>query len=402
MAQSSSPFAASLRLGSVGGVAIHADASLLIIFTLILFALGAGVFPTWHPEWGAGITWLTAFAAAVLFFASLLAHELSHALVGRAQGIPVPRITLFVFGGMAHMEGEPRAWRAELWMAIVGPVVSFLIGVAALLLASAGLRGVVVDPQEPLRALEAAGPLVTIALWLGPVNLFLALFNLVPGFPLDGGRVLRALLWWSTGDQVKATRWAAAVGQGFGWLLIATGVLMLFGVRVPLFGSGLVGGLWLMLIGWFLSRAAMMSYAQLVAGRSLERIPVSRVMRSPVDTVTSATPVDALIEEHILRSDQRAFPVVDAGRLVGLVGMEHARRVPRESRGTRRVAEIMRPAGDLATVAPGEDSAEALRKLSRFATEELPVVERGELRGLVRREDLVKWMMLRGESPIPA
>lgn len=398
-AEDSPVFASAARLGAIAGIDIHADASLLIVFALVLFGLGAGVFPSWHPEWGAGTIWLTALGAAVLFFASILVHELSHALVGRAQGMRVPRITLFVFGGMAHLEREPEAWRAELWMAIVGPVVSLAIGAAALLAGSAALDAEAIDPQNPIAALASAGPLATIALWLGPVNIVLGLFNLVPGFPLDGGRVLRAVLWGATGDVVRATRWAAGLGQAFGWLLIACGFLMMFGVRVPVLGGGLVGGVWVAIIGWFLARAAAASYAQILVGRTLERVPVSRLMLSPVDSVSPATPVDELVEEHIMKSDQRVFPVLESGRLVGLVGIDEARAVPRGARATQRVREVMTPAERLPTVAPGEDSAQALRKLSRFAT--VPVVERGELRGLLRREDIAKWLLLRSDTPLP-
>ena len=392
-------FTASARLGSLRGIEIRADASLLIIFALVLFSLGAGVFPAWHPEWGAATTWLTAAAAAVLFFASILVHELSHALVGRLQGMRIPRITLFVFGGMAHMEREPHAWRAELWMAIVGPVVSLAIGLAAIFLGSSGLDAANFDPGDPLALPASAGPLVTIALWLGPVNVLLGLFNLVPGFPLDGGRVLRAIIWGATGDVVRATRWAAAIGQGFGWFLIACGFMMIVGIRLPVLGAGVLSGVWVALIGWFLARAAMAGYAQLLVGRSLEQVPVSRLMLAPVDTVSPATPIDELIEGHIMRGDQRVFPVVEAGRLVGMVGIDEARSVPPPSRAARRVREVMTPAEGLPVLAPGENGADALRKLSRFAS--LPVVERGELRGLLRREDIAKWLLLRSDSPLP-
>lgn len=387
----------SARLGFISGIEIRADASLLIVFALVLFSLGAGVFPAWHPEWATGTIWLTALAAAVLFFASILVHELSHALVGRMQGIRMPRITLFVFGGMAHMEREPHAWRAELWMAIVGPIVSLLIGAAALYAGSGALDAGTIDPHDPLAALSSAGPLATIALWLGPVNLVLGLFNLVPGFPLDGGRVLRAILWGATGDIVRATRWAAGIGQTFGWVLIACGFLMLLGQRVPLLGSGLISGAWVALIGWFLARAAAASYSQLLLARSLEQVPVSRLMLAPFDSVSPATPVDELVEEHIMKSDQRVFPVLEAGRLVGMIGIDEARAVPPASRPARRVGELMTPAGRIPTLAPSEDSADALRKLSRHST--LPVMERGELRGLLRREDITKWLLLRADTP---
>src|SRR5690606_13431688 len=209
--------------------------------------LGVGLIPAWHPDWGAGLVWSVAVLAAVLFFASIALHELAHALVARRYGIPVRRITLFVFGGMAHMESEPPSPKSELLMAAVGPLVSLLVGVVATALGSVLASDAVSrDGDDPVALARAIGPAATLLLWLGPINVLLGLFNLVPGFPLDGGRVLRAILWWGTGDLVKATRWASGAGRVVAWTLMGFGVLQLF--------SGLwVQGLWLLLIGWFLN-----------------------------------------------------------------------------------------------------------------------------------------------------
>lgn len=388
------------RVGSIAGVQIFADWSLFIIFLLVMFTLGAGVLPAWHPDWGAGVTWVTAFAAAVLFFASVLIHELSHALVGRANGIDIRRITLFVFGGMAHLEREPHAWRAELLMAIVGPITSFVLGGLFLFVGGLTAERVVLNPNDPLQALAALDPFSTVMLWLGPINIMLAIFNLVPGFPLDGGRVLRAAIWGATGDVYRATRWAAALGQAFAWLLIACGFAMILGLRVPFFGTGVFGGLWLALIGWFLNNAAFMSYRQLLTRRSLENVPVSSVMLSRFATVPPHTSLASLIDEYIMRSDQRAFPVVEGDRLVGLVCLEDVRRLSPAERATQSVRDVMTPARELATIAPDEATAEALQALSRRAVNQLPVVKDGQVRGLIRREDILKWLSLHGEEQV--
>jgi Zn-dependent protease/CBS domain-containing protein len=388
------------RVGSIAGVQIFADWSLFIIFLLVMFTLGAGVLPAWHPDWGAGVTWVTAFAAAVLFFASVLIHELSHALVGRANGIDIRRITLFVFGGMAHLEREPHAWRAELLMAIVGPITSFVLGGLFLFVGGLTAERVVLNPNDPLQALAALDPFSTVMLWLGPINIMLAIFNLVPGFPLDGGRVLRAAIWGATGDVYRATRWAAALGQAFAWLLIACGFAMILGLRVPFFGTGVFGGLWLALIGWFLNNAAFMSYRQLLTRRSLENVPVSSVMLSRFATVPPHTSLASLIDEYIMRSDQRAFPVVEGDRLVGLVCLEDVRRLSAAERATQSVRDVMTPARELATIAPDEATAEALQALSRRAVNQLPVVKDGQVRGLIRREDILKWLTLHGEEQV--
>lgn len=391
-----------LRVGTVRGIEIVLDWSLLIIFFLIAFSLGAGLFPAWHPDWGAGLNWFVALVAAALLIVSVLVHELSHALVGQAQGVEVRRITLFVFGGMAQMEREPETWRAEFWMAIVGPITSLLIGALCLVAGGAMASGTAVDPDDPVRSLAEVGPAATVVLWLGPVNIFLGLFNLVPGFPLDGGRVLRALLWGMTGDVYRATRWASGMGRGFGLLLIAAGFAMVLGIPVPFFGRGLVGGMWIALIGWFLHNAALMSYRQLLAQRSLEGVPVSKLMLSEFATVDPATPVRSLIDDYLFARDQRSYPVVRDGRLVGLVGFDDVRRLQPAARESRTVADIMTPAGEIPTVSPGAAAAEAFNTIARRDVDPLPVVDRGEVRGLLRREDILKWLALRGGEEVVA
>ncbi|HZP86888.1 MAG TPA: site-2 protease family protein [Burkholderiales bacterium] len=392
-----------IGIGRIRGIDIRIDWSLAIVFVLITLSLGGGVFPRWHPEWGAALSWITAMFAAVLFFVSVLLHELAHALVGRRYGLPVRSITLFVFGGVADLEREPDAWRAELWMALVGPVASLAIGVLCMVAVNVFTTVAQVDPDNPIDTLARLGPLATILAWLGPVNILLGVFNLVPGFPLDGGRVLRAALWGFTGDIYRATRWATGLGRAVGWTLIAIGFAMIWGVRVPIFGTGPIGGMWLALIGWFLSNAALMSYQQMVARRRLEGVPVSQVMMSRFVSVGPDMALAQLIEEHLLRTDQRAFPVVENGRLVGLVCLDDVRKIDPIERDRRIVRDIMTPASSLVTIAPGQDAAEALQIISRREVNQLRVVENGCIEGLVRREDILKWLALRsGNERIPA
>jgi Zn-dependent protease len=381
------------RLGRIFGVDIHVDWSLLIIFALITVNLGAGLFPSWHPEWGLALHWTVALGAAILFFASVLAHELSHAVVGRAQGIPVRRITLFLFGGMAHMEAEPKSPKAEFLMAVVGPVVSILIGIVATV-AGAALGGA--SPEElaesPEAALASVGPVASLLLWLGPINILLGVFNLVPGFPLDGGRVARSILWWATGDLMKATRWAAGAGRVFAWLLMGWGV-------VNLFGGAFVGGIWLLLIGWFLNNAARMSYEQLLVRHALEDVPVSRLMFRQPRTVEPGVTLDAFVRDHLMAGDQAAYPVVSGGTLEGLVTIHDLRRVPQQDWPHVIVAEIMTSAGDLVTLPPDADAEQALQELGKHDFGQLPVVEDNRVLGLVRRRDLVKWVALQRSEP---
>lgn len=386
-----------LRVARIAGIDVFADWSLLIIFALITLSLAAGMFPSWHPGWGAGLTWGTALAAAVLFFVSVLIHELAHALVGRAYGIEVRRITLFVFGGMAQIEHEPGRWRAELWMAVVGPIASLVIGILCLRVAMGTLQ----MPEQGVQStaeirswLSQLPPLQTLLLWLGQINVLLALFNLVPAFPLDGGRVLRALLWAISGDPQRATRWASTLGQAFAWVLIASGIAMILGAEVPVLGSGTVNGIWIAFIGWFLNAAALVSYREVLLRDALHDVAVSKVMLTRLDVVTPDMSVQELLENHALHSEQRAFPVVEGTRLAGMVCQRDLGKVAQDRRRALTVRDIMKPVGELTAVGPAADAMDVLELLVRRNFNQVPVVENGELEGLVRRADILRWLAL--------
>ncbi len=387
-----------LHLMRVFGIDIIVDWSLLIIFALIVTGLGSELFPHWHPQWSAATAWLTAVAAALLFFASVLAHELSHALVGRVNGVEVKRITLFVFGGMAQVEHEPGRWPAELWMAIVGPLTSLLIGILCLLAAQSGLPALeALNVAGLQRLLAELDPARTLLLWLGQVNIILAVFNLVPAFPLDGGRVLRALMWGATHDLRRATRWASALGQGFAWLLIGAGIAMVLGATVPFLGAGIVNGMWLAFIGWFLNNAALMSYRQLLTRELLQDVPVSRLMLTRFETVPQQLPLETFVDGYLQRSDQRAFPVVDDHEaVVGLICQRDIERISPEERRRLTVREVMRPAAGMAVAHPAEDALDVLDLLAERDINQVPVVDNGHAIGLVRRADILKWLALHG------
>jgi Zn-dependent protease len=383
------------RLGRLFGIDIVADWSLLIIFALIAVNLGVGLFPAWHPDWGPGMAWSVALLAAVLFFASIVVHELSHALVARRSGTPVRRITLFVFGGMAHMEREPPSPRAEFFMAAVGPLVSLAIGIAATLIGSAMASDVITRyGDEPVLMMRMLSPGATLLLWLGPINVLIGLFNLIPGFPLDGGRVLRALLWWSSGNLERATRWASWVGRVCSWVLMAAGISMLFGMRVPLLGAGIGQGLWLLLIGWFLNNAARASYQQLLIRSAFEDLTVADMMRRHPLLVSPELMLDELVRDYFMQSDQQAFPVVGIdGKLLGLVEMPQVRAVQRSEWGLTKVRDIMTPAEAVEAVTPEEDAVHALHSLADH--EQVPVVVQGRVAGVLQRDDLMRWLALR-------
>lgn len=385
------------RAGRLLGIDIFLDLSLIIVFVLVAISLGWGVLPSWHPDWGPAITWVIAAAASVLFLVSVLLHELSHSLVARAQGIPIAGITLFVFGGMSHMEEEPRTPKSEFLVAIVGPLTSLLLGVLALVIAGVMVQDeLVAATDDPAVALQAAGPAATLLIWLGPLNLILGLFNLVPGFPLDGGRVLRAALWWATRSLRRATRWASLVGRGFAWLLMGTGVAMAFGVFFPGIGGGAVQGLWLLLIGWFLNNAARASYEQLVVRQSLDDVHVSDVMRSRPTVVPPDIDLRTFVVEHAMNADQQTFPVVRDDALEGLVTLQAVRRVPESEWASTQVRAVMIPASDLPVMRPEDEAMDALRNLADREVDQLPVVVDGHLTGVVRQQDIMRWLYLHG------
>ena len=379
----------SLRLCSLFGIEIHLDSSLLIIFLLIVFILGSSVFPGWHAEWPLFTTWTTAVAAGVLFFASVLAHELAHSLVSRRFGIEVHRITLFLFGGMAEIHREPDQPRAELLIAIAGPITSVVIGLLSTMtgiqLAGEAFAGQLSENGEA--ALAALSPAATLLLWLGPVNIFLGVFNMMPAFPMDGGRVMRALIWWLTGDLRRATRIASETGRVFGWFLMMMGVLQVFsGVTVQ--------GLWLVLIGWFLSNAASTSYRQLVIKDALKGVTAKAMMRSHFEAVPPGMRLSEFIDEHLLQSAQQLWPVVDEGDLVGLLTLQQVRPVNREDRPVTTVGQVMDTRLGAATIDAGTDATTAIAALDRRQAP-LAVVEHGRVIGLLSQMDATKWLLLR-------
>ncbi len=386
-----------LPVGRIFGITIQIDWSWIFIFLLVTLNLALGAFPRLHPDWGPLLIWGVSLVAAILFFVSVLLHELAHSLVAKAQGMDVRNITLFLFGGVSNIQREPPSPKAEFLIAVVGPITSVVLGIVFLLIGGMTAPGVGGAVEDPSRVFAQFGPLTTLLLWLGQINFLVGLFNLLPGFPLDGGRILRSMLWKLTDNLRKATRWASWAGQVFGWLLIVTGILMVFGVRVPIFGTGL-GGLWLAFIGWFLNIAAQQSYQQLIVQDILEGVPVSRLMRSDVPSAQPDASISDLVHERIMGTDEHAFPVLEEDRLVGLVCLEDVRKVPREAWDTTRISEIMTPAEHLTVIGPNEDSGDALSELGEHDVNQLPVVQDGRLVGLLRRRDILRWLQLHSEQ----
>lgn len=391
-----------MELGALFGITVVLDWSLLIIAFLVAAAVALGPMAQWHEDWSTGLRWLVGAGAAVLLFASILVHEFSHALMARYFGTPVQRITLFIFGGMAHMEEEARHWRAELLIALVGPVTSLVLGflflsASGLLFAPEQLLG-----NDPEQILGSLGPLASLLLWAGNINIILAVFNMVPAYPLDGGRVLAGLLWGFTGDKTLATRWSANGGRLFGSLLMALGIAMILGIEIPFFGTGFVGGLWLVFIGWFLSRAALLSYQSEAARVSLAKVRVGDIMRREFDILTPALGLDEVVEQHLLARGTRAWPVLENERLLGLLTFDDLRRVGREQWSSTQVRDIMVESAALVTLGPDQAGFQALSALSKHAINQMPVLDNGRLVGMVHRQDILRWLELYGRNQLAA
>ncbi len=386
-----------IQIARLFGIKIRIDWSWLLIFLLISWNL-TSVFAQIQPDWSLVFSIVMGVSASLLFFLSVLAHELGHSLVAQSQGIPVDSIMLFLFGGIANIREEPKSPGAEFIMAVMGPVVSILLGLALILLGGIGLELDTFQATQPMQILEGLGPLRTLAMWLGSVNVLLGVFNMIPGFPLDGGRVLRSIFWAITDNLRKATRWASFVGQGVAWVMIVSGISMIFGIQIPFFGEGFIGGLWLILIGWFLNNAASRSYQQIIIRDVLENVPVRKMTKQNPPTVPSNITVDALVEDYIMQTDDHAFPVMDDDRLVGIVCLDDVRKVKGPDRSTLYVSEIMTPRDELKTISPDDDAHNALTTISKNAIRQLIVMEGDQVFGMVRRRDIVRFLQLQSDD----
>jgi Zn-dependent protease/predicted transcriptional regulator len=370
----------SLSLGRVAGIPLALHYSWFLIAGLISLSMAAR-FAAAHPDWARGTVWGTAIVTALLFFASLLIHELAHAMMGRAHGVPTRSITLFALGGVAQMERESPSAKVEFLIAVVGPLTSLAIG--GLCLAAAAAIGWSLDEG-------AAGVAGSIAGWLGSINVMLALFNLIPGYPLDGGRVLRALLWWRSHDQVKATRQASLAGQAVAFLFIAFGIVQAFG------GAGF-GGLWLALIGFFLLTASQQSYMQVAVINLLSGVRVGDVMTDECETVDASTPLRAVVDDKMLRSGRRCVMVSRGHSVVGLVTPQELSSIERHRWDDVTAGDVMRRLDQLRTITPDASAADALSEMVRQDVNQLPVVTNGRLDGVVSRAHLLRLIQTRAE-----
>ncbi len=371
-------FGKRLKLFKLFGFEVRLDLSWLIIAVLVTWSLAAGLFPYLYPGLSRDTYWTMGVVGALGLFISIVAHEFCHSLVARRYGMAMKGITLFIFGGVAEMAEEPPTAKAEFMMAIVGPLSSMAIGAIFYLIHRWG---------------ETAGwtsPVNGVIYYIAYINGILAAFNLLPAFPLDGGRVLRSILWGAKGNLRWATRIASTVGSAFGLILIFLGVLQF--VR-----GNVIGGIWMFLIGMFLRNAAQMSYQQLVVRKSLEGEPVRRFMTATPVTVQSSVTLERLVEDYIFPYQHRMFPVMAGEELRGCITTRQVKDVPREAWSRQTVGETLIPCSPETTVPPGLDAVEALAKMKNSGISRLLVVENGRLVGLVTLKDLLNFLSLKVE-----
>jgi Zn-dependent protease/CBS domain-containing protein len=366
-------FGRPIPLFKLAGFQIALDWSWFILAVLITWTLASGLFPFYYPGLTPAAYWSMGVIAALGLFGSIFVHELGHAMVARRYGLPIRRITLFIFGGVAEMEAEPERPAVEFWVAIAGPITSFLVGLVCWLLLQAAA------------GVGAGVPVVGVLAYLASINAILAVFNLVPAFPLDGGRILRAALWYWKGSLRWATRVASTIGGGFGILLIVLGVY-----RVLI--GDFVGGMWWFLIGLFVRFAAQMSYQQVLMRETLRGIPVRRIMAANPITVPSGITIAQLIDDYVYRHHHNMFPVVDNGRLVGCVRMNDIKRLPRDRWASTTVAEIMQQCTEATAISPNMDAMEVLSLMARTQNSRVLVTEGDRLVGVVTLSDLMNFL----------
>jgi Zn-dependent protease/predicted transcriptional regulator len=368
----------SVRLGKIMGIPVRIHYTLWFVFLLIAWSLAVGYMPQQYPGLGVSTYWAIGIASAVILFASVLVHELSHSYVAKKNGLPIARITLFFFGGVSEMTEEPQDPSLEVRMAAAGPLMSFLI---AGILGASWYIGVFANAPVPIVATLGYAALI---------NAILGAFNLVPAFPLDGGRVFRGSIWKRSNNLVGATRTATRVSEGLS-------LMMMFGGFVFILFGDFIDGIWTIVLGWFIKSGAETSLKQTLVGEALTGISVGDIMTKEVLTVPPEMTVQQLVSDYFLVQRHGAYPVVKNGEVLGVVTLQCARNVPKEKREFETVGQAMIPCEQAVTVKPSLTALDAMQKMARNKVGRVLVVNEGQLVGIVTREDIVRTVQTRHE-----
>lgn len=367
-------FESSWQIGKIAGIPIRVHFSWFVVFGLITWALATQYFPQVAPELPQITNWLRGAIAALLLFLSVTIHELSHSFVAKRYNIPITNITLFIFGGVAQMKKEPGSPKAELNMALAGPFSSYALGlIFYIVYKSAG---------------NYAG-IKAIANYLFQLNIILGTFNLIPGFPMDGGRVLRALLWERTGDYLSATKKASKAGQKIALFFIFFGLISIF--------TGYAGSVWFLLIGWFLYTAAQSSYQQAATKGILSGIKVGKIMVRDVVTVSSNITISELVDTYFLKYGYGGFPVVDGNKTVGIISLKDINKVPKDRWHSTTVKDVMQAFGNSLAVSEDDDVSIIFEKMVQEDKSRLLVMDNNRLVGLITRFGIARFLKIKGE-----
>lgn len=367
----------SFRVLTISGIEIGIHYTWILAFILIAWSLAVGYFPQSYPRWTTSTYWAMGVVASLFLFVSVLLHELAHSFVARSRGLPVHSITLFIFGGVSNIEKEPEKPGVEFIMSVVGPVSSLVLG------------GIFWGVQ---RAIPPGTPLSALLGYLALINILLGVFNILPGFPLDGGRVLRSIVWGATKSLSKATNVAATTGRIFGWALIAYGVFLIF-------GNNLFGGLWIAFIGWFLSSAAETSRREVTLREHLSGVSVTEVMDAQPETISPDTSIEKLVHEVFLQHGRRAAPVCSGDRIQGIITPPDVKGVPQQQWAMTPVEKVMTKE-PIYYVKVDDDLATALKIISEHSLNQVLVLKDGRLVGLVSRADILRYLQMHQELGI--
>ena len=370
-------FGSTFRLGSVAGIRIGVHYTWFVILFLLISTLYAS-FRVNQPDWSQTIALVTAIVTALLFFGSIVLHELGHSIVALKRGIRVSSITLFIFGGVARTEKDADSAQTEFWVAIAGPAVSVALSAVFYLLS---------------QSLGSAFPVVAVAMdWLAMINLMVAIFNMVPGFPLDGGRVFRAIVWGVTGDATKGMTWAVTAGKLFAYLLMGLGFMMVIQTRM------FINGIWLIGIGWFLLMSAQASGQAFTANRISKKIVAGDLMETDIPVVPDTLMLSEWLEDYVLQRGQRAFLVVEGNTVVGLITPVDCNKIAQSRRRSTPVSEVMTPFANLKTVDVSTDIMQVMQLMAAHSFNQVPVTDGGNVIGWIDRDRLIKILHLHQQA----
>jgi Zn-dependent protease/CBS domain-containing protein len=385
---------ASFKLFRIAGIDIGIHYTWIFIFILISWSLAAGIFPNLTQDQSPAIYWMMGIITALLLFVSVLLHELAHSLVAKARGMGVSSITLFIFGGVSNLEEEPEKPRTEFAMAIVGPLTSLVLG-GIFFGVSIFLMGKIISYNELFSNTVTNNytSIESVIGYLAWINVLLGIFNLLPGFPLDGGRVLRSILWGSTRSLIKATNIAGRVGQFFGWALIA------YGLFEALSGNFL-GGLWIAFIGWFLNTTADASRKEITLRERLSHIKVRELMNPDIVTIRPETTVEEMVMNIFRKQHGRAVPVCQDGRLVGIATITDVKKIPQDKWAATPVKQMM-TTGPLYTVSPEDNLNTALGLIAQHDINQVLIKEQDRCAGMLSRADIIHLIQMSQELGLP-